>query len=241
MKNVFISVAVPDDLSGSASASIFNIPFEDVCRREGVQVPSIISRCVEEVERRGMDEVGIYRLSGSITDLNRLRQKFDAKPASCVLHEVDINCITGLLKSFLRQLPVSLFTDKLYEDFVGAFYSLGSGTIEASIEADIATNNGVRKMVTLFSDLPKVNQSTLVYLFEHLIRVSRQEAQNKMSLHNLATVFGPTMMRPALLSSSHTDLQNLVSNGTLDVMAQSGIVYFFLARMKLGLPIQLSE
>lgn len=64
-----------------------------------------------------------------------------------------------------------------------------------------------------------------------------------MSLHNLATVFGPTMIRPAPGSSSsgtqssgQSSASAAVSTadsftaGTIDVMAQAGILYFFLKR-----------
>lgn len=50
-----------------------------------------------------------------------------------------------------------------------------------------------------------------------------------MSLHNLATVFGPTLLRPGIKNegSGGTDL---LAAGTVDVMAQAGILYFFLTR-----------
>lgn len=72
--------------------------------------------------------------------------------------------------------------------------------------------------------------------------VNQYEPHNKMSLHNLATVFGPTMIRPAPGSSSSTQSSGQSSAstavstadsftaGTIDVMAQAGILYFFLKR-----------
>lgn len=40
-------------------------------------MPFIISACIREVERRGMCEVGIYRVSGSASDLARLKKAFE--------------------------------------------------------------------------------------------------------------------------------------------------------------------
>lgn len=57
-----------------------------------------------------------------------------------------------------------------------------------------------------------------------------------MSLHNLATVFGPTMLRPA--PSEAPDSLDQLAMGTIDVMAQAGILHFFLLRRKNRLPIQ---
>lgn len=46
-------------------------------RRERSKVPYIVRQCVEEIERRGMEEVGIYRVSGVATDIQALKAAFD--------------------------------------------------------------------------------------------------------------------------------------------------------------------
>ncbi|KAK7078178.1 hypothetical protein SK128_012113, partial [Halocaridina rubra] len=63
------------------------------------------------------------------------------------------------------------------------------------------------------------------------------EHQNKMSLHNLATVFGPTVIRPAVKAGNPSPAEQLAA-GTVDVMAQAGILHFFLQRRAKGEPIQ---
>ena len=45
-------------------------------RRQKRDVPFIVSACIREVERRGMTEVGIYRVSGSASDLQMLKKSF---------------------------------------------------------------------------------------------------------------------------------------------------------------------
>lgn len=50
-----------------------------VCLREKRPIPYIVSCCVREVERRGLDEVGIYRVSGLATDISKLRKAFDTR------------------------------------------------------------------------------------------------------------------------------------------------------------------
>ena len=42
------------------------------------KVPYIVRQCVEEVEKRGIEEVGIYRISGVATDIQALKAVFDA-------------------------------------------------------------------------------------------------------------------------------------------------------------------
>lgn len=41
-------------------------------------MPFIITACVREVERRGVGEVGLYRVSGSASDVARLRKSFES-------------------------------------------------------------------------------------------------------------------------------------------------------------------
>lgn len=57
-----------------------------------------------------------------------------------------------------------------------------------------------------------------------------------MSLHNLATIFGPTLLRPAPSTSTPENLDQLALS-TIDVMAQAGILHFFLLRRARGMPI----
>ncbi len=46
-------------------------------RRERSKVPYIVRQCLEEIERRGVEEVGIYRVSGVATDIQALKTAFD--------------------------------------------------------------------------------------------------------------------------------------------------------------------
>lgn len=50
-------------------------------RRERSKVPYIVRQCIEEVEKRGIDEVGIYRISGVATDIQALKTAFDTSKA----------------------------------------------------------------------------------------------------------------------------------------------------------------
>lgn len=61
-------------------------------------------------------------------------------------------------------------------------------------------------------------------------RINQHENENKMSLHNLATVFGPTLLRPGGRITNSKD-KDLLTLGTVDVMAQAGILYCYLQEM----------
>lgn len=65
-------------------------------------------------------------------------------------------------------------------------------------------------------------------------RVNQHEADNKMSLHNLATVFGPTLLRPSSAGAGSKQRTDLLAAGTVDAMAQAGILYSLLQQRQLA-------
>ncbi len=79
---------------------LFGVSLESVLDREssGFLVPLIVKRCIEEVEKRGLDIIGIYRLCGSETKKSMLRDAFEESPEIVDLSSEnvpDINVITG--------------------------------------------------------------------------------------------------------------------------------------------------
>ena len=214
---------------------LFGTPISVTCRKEKRAVPFIITSCVREVERRGITEIGIYRVSGSTPDVQKLKKAYENNPyeAEQLLKECDIHSVAGTLKLYLRDLPESLFTSQIYQHLFEA-YSSGGGN---SGDPNEAAESRKHAYLNRFSQIPQnPNQACIVFLIEHMVRVSQFEQTNKMSLHNLATVFGPTMLH----AGGGRDAANMTT-GTVDVMAQAGILYFFLTRRARGEPIQIVE
>ncbi|KAL5477962.1 hypothetical protein EMCRGX_G024828 [Ephydatia muelleri] len=192
------------------SSGVFGFPLETVAKRERHEIPLIVQTCIDEVERRGMDEVGIYRVAGVLRDVTELRQAFDTDylKAQVIASDTDIHAVAGLLKRYFRELPDPLFTDELYVSFV---HGLGLSDPEARNQC----------LVTLLYALPPVNYKTAIFLFRHLRRVAQQSATNKMTLPNLATVFGPNLLRPA-------DTSDSISHAALDVRTPVSVLLYFL-------------
>ncbi|KAH6575042.1 hypothetical protein BASA62_002149 [Batrachochytrium salamandrivorans] len=84
--------------------------------------PHVVFRCIEFLDAQGIDEVGIYRLSGSTTEINQLRRRFNTGEDVDVLSlSPDPNAVASLFKAYIRELPENLLTDKLLEDFMAPF------------------------------------------------------------------------------------------------------------------------
>ena len=213
----------------SKPAGLFKTPIQATTKKEKRAVPFIITSTVREVERRGITEVGVYRVSGSSADMARLKKAYETNPyeAEQLLKECDIHSVAGILKQYLRELPECIFTNDTYLKLFDA-YNIPD------------QDQRCRTYLHMFSQLPQnPNQACIVFLIEHLVRVSQLESQNKMSLHNLATVFGPTMLHPGVERDKKGG--ELLATSTVDVMAQSGILHFFLTRRSRGEPIQVQE
>ncbi|KAI7795594.1 putative breakpoint cluster region protein [Triplophysa rosa] len=200
---------------------VFGINISTVTKRERSKVPYIVRQCLEEIERRGMEEVGIYRVSGVATDIQALKTAFDTnnKDVSVMMSEMDVNAIAGTLKLYFRELPEPLFTDELYPNFAGG----------------IALSDSVAKescMLNLLLSLPEPNLVTFLFLLDHLKRIAEKESVNKMSLHNLATVFGPTLLRPSekdsKIPTNPTQPITMGDSWSLEVMSQVQVLLYFL-------------
>ncbi|KAM9332290.1 active breakpoint cluster region-related protein isoform 1-T1 [Pholidichthys leucotaenia] len=199
-------------------SGVFGVKINVVTKRERSKVPYIVRQCIEEVEKRGIDEVGIYRISGVATDIQALKLAFDTntKDILMMLSDMDINAIAGTLKLYFRELPEPLLTDRLYPAFM-----------EGITLADPAAKENC--MMHLLRTLPDPNLMTFLTLLEHLKRVAEKEPVNKMSLHNLATVFGPTLLRPS--ESESTKGQHITSASDIwshDVMSQVQVLLYYL-------------
>ncbi|XP_060529396.1 rho GTPase-activating protein 100F isoform X2 [Cylas formicarius] len=192
-------------LSLSRTTPLFGVDLESVVTREnktggvpggvatglvtGVQqnIPIIVRRCVEEVERRGLDIIGLYRLCGSATKKRILREAFERNSRSVDLspdNVPDINVITGVLKDYLRELPEPLFTKCLYQMMVDA--------LGVCLPDDPEGN--AKLMFSILDCLPRINRATLIFLMDHLALVVSASDRNKMAAQNLATAMAPPLM-----------------------------------------------
>ena len=55
-----------------------------------------------------------------------------------------------------------------------------------------------------------------------------ENPENKMSINNLSTVFGPTLLKPAAKAESSAVSMDLFSEGARDAMMQTNILHYFL-------------
>ncbi|KAG0097635.1 hypothetical protein BGZ93_002342, partial [Podila epicladia] len=97
---------------------IFGVDLAEQLIRDETDLPEIVVKCTEAIERYGMDTQGIYRVSGVTSVTNRLRSAFDRDCAAVDLSTEencgDVNSVASVLKTWFRDLPEPLLTRKLY-------------------------------------------------------------------------------------------------------------------------------
>ncbi|XP_070784518.1 rho GTPase-activating protein 12b isoform X3 [Enoplosus armatus] len=170
---------------GYIKDQVFGCSLTSLCQRENTSVPNFVKMCIDHVENTGLSIDGLYRVSGNLAVIQKLRfavnhdEKVDLNDSKWE----DIHVTTGALKMFFRELPEPLFTYGSFNDFVNAIKCSDYKQRENSIK-------------DLIKKLPKPNHDTMQVLFKHLRRVIDHGEANRMTTQSVAIVFGPTLLRP---------------------------------------------
>eukprot|EP00105_Crassostrea_gigas_P014984 XP_011431848.1 PREDICTED: rho GTPase-activating protein 31 isoform X5 [Crassostrea gigas] len=166
----------------------FGVDFQEQVEKSRSAIPSIVTKCLTEIEKRGIMIKGIYRMSGVKSKVESLCSKFEKDPDSVNLDDEHPNVISNVLKLYLRQLPEPLLSFKLYSSFIQvAKDNMGNVLNE---------EDTVNKLGDLASQLPYSNFKTCAMLIHHLSRIASYSSSNQMTASNLGIVFGPTLLRP---------------------------------------------
>ncbi|KAM6927463.1 rho GTPase-activating protein 15 isoform 1-T1 [Xenentodon cancila] len=188
---------------GLIKDQVFGCRLEMLCERERSTVPRFVRLCTEAVERRGLDTDGIYRVSGNLAVIQKLRFLVNHEravttdgrymfPAELVQEEKlnldeseweDIHVITGALKLFFRELPEPVVPYGFFTDIVE--------TVKMSDYVE-----KVDRLKCLVLNMPPPNHDTLLFMCRHLRRVLERSDSNRMTTQNIGIVFGPTLLRP---------------------------------------------
>lgn len=179
--NISTAAATAEDPS-----VLFGSELVERADHERRQIPSVVTRCIEEVELRGMDAEGIYRKSGGNSQVKMIQEGFDKVDDFDISDpSIDIASVTSVLKQYFRKLPTPLLTFDVYDRVLE---SAGKFPLNFDIFAYADRNSGIvdtaercahlQKTVNL---LPPKHRDTLEFLMFHLARVASRERENLVS------------------------------------------------------------
>ncbi|KAI0743778.1 hypothetical protein C8Q80DRAFT_1183099 [Daedaleopsis nitida] len=87
-------------------------------------LPALVLRCAQHILRWGVQEEGLFRISGRSSHVARLRSEFDAGAdynlAECEPGDLDPHAVSSIFKTFLRELPEPVLTSALLPVFESA-------------------------------------------------------------------------------------------------------------------------
>ena len=128
-----------------------------------------------------MDVPGIFRVGTPVKKVEGLKTAFDKGENPGLPNEP--HSVAGLLKLWFRELKEPVLTFRLYR----LWLSVG----------DVKDKNQRFEIIRLLIHiLPRSHRTLLEYVIEFLYDVSLHAEKNNMDIANLATVFGPNLLRP---------------------------------------------
>ncbi|XP_055258444.1 rho GTPase-activating protein 30 isoform X4 [Moschus berezovskii] len=201
---------------GSSKERVFGCDLQEHLQHSGQEVPQVLRSCAEFVEEYGVVD-GIYRLSGVSSNIQKLRQEFEAERKPDLRRDVylqDIHCVSSLCKAYFRELPDPLLTYRLYDKFAEA--------VAVQLEPERLV-----KILDVLQELPVPNYRTLEFLMRHLVHMASFSTQTNMHARNLAIVWAPNLLRSK-------DIEASGFNGTaafMEVRVQSIVVEFILTHV----------
>ncbi|XP_028171481.1 rho GTPase-activating protein 15-like isoform X1 [Ostrinia furnacalis] len=186
---------------------VFGRKLEEVCPATSPRVPDFVVACVKEIEssEENMCTDGLYRASGNLSQVQKIRLEIDQNNLSVMENNTDIHVLTGSLKLFFRELKEPLIPCSMFDRVLAA----------CSIKPREAKIKEFRDIVQA---LPQCNRDTLKYLLEHLLRVTQYSERNRMHTANLAIVFGPTLLWAPAEQAHNIAIDCIQQNNVVDIL-----------------------
>ena len=169
---------------GASAKKVFGGKLEDACDA-GKMVPFVVLDAIQYLQARALEVEGIFRLSGSAPRIQQYIAQYNQGERVNFGAEPDPHTVSGVMKQFFRDMEEPILTYELYTDFMAA---------DAAGKWDLHLKLGYLRH--LIASLPARNRDTLIYLFDFLLVVAKHSSVNQMAFHNLATVFGPNLLKP---------------------------------------------
>lgn len=187
----------------------FGVPLAVTAARDAALVPHVLTAMMKYIEDEGINDVGVYRILCLVLELTQLKNTIDNTGTLDLSPDsnIDVHAVTLVLKLYLRELPDALLTDQVIEGLFAVKQEANDDEmVEVTLLVDY-TGPGVVLRLELvqyqavLKNLPTTNYHTFRVLLLHLTAVATNQATNKMTPLNLATVIGPALTEALLLDS----------------------------------------
>ncbi|XP_051517728.1 SLIT-ROBO Rho GTPase-activating protein 3-like isoform X3 [Myxocyprinus asiaticus] len=148
----------------------------------GQQIPLVVESCIRFINLHGLHHEGIFRVPGSQTEVNHIRNAFERGEDPLTDSESDIDSVAGVLKLYFRGLEKPLFPEESFSQLMEC------------VQIENMTER-IAQIKSLASSFPRPVVIVMRYLFAFLHHVSQYSDENMMQPYNLAVCFGPSLLR----------------------------------------------
>uniref|UniRef100_A0A3Q3SNN3 Rho GTPase activating protein 28 n=1 Tax=Mastacembelus armatus TaxID=205130 RepID=A0A3Q3SNN3_9TELE len=164
---------------------VFGIPLDSLLENDrkkfpGAKVPVVFQKLLTVLEQTGLQTEGILRVPGSAARLKHLRRELDRCGWGLDWSTVRPVEAAGLLKLFIRELPIPLLTHTHLSTYRCV---LGISAVVHQVQA--------LQLLSLL--LPEAHRDVLGALLVFLRKVVSHQDQNRMSLWNVSMVMAPNL------------------------------------------------
>lgn len=102
---------------------IFNVSLVQHLKSTDREISVVIESCVAFL-LQFMDEEGLFRIPGSLSEVKRLKMGFETGLYDLTDRVRDPHAVAGTLKAYLRELPDPLLSHSLYTELIQASQSV---------------------------------------------------------------------------------------------------------------------
>ncbi|KAM4701044.1 rho GTPase-activating protein 20 [Discoglossus pictus] len=169
---------VPLSPTSLAPGKLFGLSLPAICENDNLPKP--IMDMLSSLCQEGPFTRGIFRRSANAKSCKEMKERL------ILGSEVDFSCesifvTASVLKDFLRNIPGSIFSSKLYDKWV-------------SVMDQGSEQDKIKSIKRLLEKLPQANVMLLRYLFGVLHCIEEHSEINQMTAFNLAVCIAPSLL-----------------------------------------------
>ncbi|KAK1801725.1 hypothetical protein P4O66_022359, partial [Electrophorus voltai] len=142
----------------------------------GQQIPLVVESCIRFINLHGLHHEGIFRVPGSQSEVNNIRDSFESGEDPLTDSECDIDSVAGVLKLYFRGLTKPLFPEESFSQLMECVQIENVSERAAQIK-------------TVVSSFPRPVVIVMRYLFAFLHHVSQYSDENMMQPYNVCACY----------------------------------------------------
>eukprot|EP00002_Diphylleia_rotans_P033838 TRINITY_DN722_c0_g2_i5.p1 TRINITY_DN722_c0_g2~~TRINITY_DN722_c0_g2_i5.p1 ORF type:complete len:292 (+),score=53.39 TRINITY_DN722_c0_g2_i5:534-1409(+) len=165
-----------------------NIEESPIFSEQDPHLPMFVEKSICYLLSEGLHVEGIFRISGSLAKISEWKAYTDRKFGRVNLYKInDPHVVSGLLKMYLRELPVSLIPPPSHSPLLEVVEECMQGPKEDSFAQSTLFVSTLQQEASKWSPCRLRVFLTLFYMLE---KITNNSKENKMDPHNIGVVIG---------------------------------------------------